>query len=72
MMIVCTVALILISCNIIFGLIYLNTGFGKWFYHDIMEWHMPDPDKTDEKGEPVCRYCGHRIMMDSQGNWFRW
>ena len=43
MMIICTVALVLISCNIIFGLIYLNTGFGKWFYHDILEWHMPDP-----------------------------
>lgn len=53
---------------------YLKLGIGKWFYHDILEWHM-----TDNTGvyrydglnlKTICRHCRKEIMQDSQGNWF--
>lgn len=53
-------------------ILYEKFGLFKWFYHDIMGWHMP----TDEKefdGCNICshcKYCGKEIMQDSQGNWF--
>ena len=41
-------------------------------YHDYLEWHIP----TNEQRFDVlsmcstCRFCGKRILQDSQGNWF--
>ena len=63
----------IILFTIVFGdLLYMWRGLGKWFYHDILRWHMP----TDSQGfdgcsfTSTCKYCGKEIMQDSQGNWF--
>ncbi len=54
------------------AIIYLLTGFGKRFYHDVLGWHKP----SNEQGydgcsfTARCKYCGKEIMQDSQGNWF--
>lgn len=45
-----------------------------WFYHDILGWHEPVEEKTFN-GCSVCsrcKFCGKKIMMDSQGNWFQY
>lgn len=54
------------------ALLYLWRGFGKWLYHDIMEWHMPtDSQEFDGYSfTSTCKYCGQEITQDSQGNWF--
>lgn len=63
------VSIVIFLCG---AVLYLTTGLGKWFYHDVMEWHMP----TDSQGfdgcsfTSTCKYCGKEIMEDSQGNWF--
>lgn len=69
--------IILASCLIlllVFSPIYLLTGFGKLFYHDILGWHMPDRsvNKTFDgcSVHSKCKHCGKDIMQDSQGNWF--
>lgn len=57
----------------LFGVIYLTTGFGRRFYHDILGWHQPDNGPQSFDGCSVhatCKYCGKEIMQDSQGNWF--
>lgn len=61
---------------IIGGLLWCFKPFkpGKWFYHDILKWHAPDP-KASVKFDGAsfhtyCKYCGKEIMLDSQGNWF--
>lgn len=66
--------LVMIGIFYITAIIYLTTGFGKKFYHDILEWHRPK--KNDSLGfdgcsfHATCKYCGKDIMQDSQGNWF--
>lgn len=59
---------------LVFSPIYLLTGFGKLFYHDILGWHMPDHsvNKTFDgcSVHSKCKHCGKDIMQDSQGNWF--
>ncbi len=64
--------IILLSSMWITGVIYILTGFGKWFYHDILEWHKPSEESTFDgcSFNSTCRYCGKRIIQDSQGNWF--
>jgi len=63
------ISIVIFLCG---AVLYLLTGFGKQFYHDVMEWHMP----TDSQGwdgcsfTSTCKYCGKDIMQDSQGNWF--
>lgn len=54
--------------------LYLKWGVGKWFYHNVLGWHMP---KENEKNSfdgcsehNHCKYCDKDIMQDSQGNWF--
>lgn len=49
----------------------------KWFRNfacNFLGWHKPDcsqPIWFDGCSEhSKCRYCGKKIMMDSQGNWF--
>ena len=64
--------IVLLIFSIIFSLIYIKTGFGKKFYHNIMGWHQPD-DKVGFDGcslTATCKYCHKRILQDSQGNWF--
>ena len=57
---------------IISGVIYLATGMGRRFYHDLLKWHMPDGKETFDgcSMHSHCKYCGEEIMQDSQGNWF--
>lgn len=45
-----------------------------WFYHDILGWHKPIEEKTFNGSSACsrCRFCGKKIMMDSQGNWFQY
>lgn len=55
------------------GFIYLATGGRIFyiFYHNILEWHIPD-DKKDDDGYTICRFCGKRLQQDSQGNWYEY
>lgn len=60
------------------GLAWIFTPFRpcKWFFHDILGWHEPDPRKGIEMDpycvniHGTCKYCGKHITQDSQGNWF--
>jgi len=59
---------------LITGIIYLKTGLFKVFFHDILEWHMPNNSRQYYDGcniHCVCRHCKCEIIQDSQGNWFR-
>lgn len=44
----------------------------KFFYHNILEWHIPNEDKSFDGCSymSTCRICGKPILQDSQGNWF--
>ena len=58
------------------GVLWTVTPFRpcKWFFHDILGWHEPDPEEgIDIRGINIhakCKYCGKDIIKDSQGNWF--
>ena len=56
------------------GLIYLLTKgkLFKWFYHDILGWHLPDDDCGYDgcSYTATCKLCGKDILQDSQGNWY--
>jgi hypothetical protein len=71
------IAMIIIALSIflfVSSILYLKKGIGKWFYHDILEWHVPDNSgvyKYDGLNlKTICRHCKKEIMQDSQGNWF--
>ena len=51
---------------------YFLKGWFKWFYHDILQWHVPvDKQAFDGQSfESTCKHCGKKILQDSQGNWF--
>lgn len=42
------------------------------FLCNVMGWHSPGRTVTTFGiiQESKCKYCGKRIMQDSQGNWF--
>jgi hypothetical protein len=66
---------IIIAIMFISGVVYLISKgkIFKLFYHDILEWHLPDdkPQKFDGCSfHAHCKLCGKEIMQDSQGNWF--
>ena len=45
----------------------------KWLCHDIFGWHQPENGSGGFDGVSCyakCRFCGKKIMQDSQGNWF--
>ena len=71
-MILLLIIAIVLALYIASGIIYLITGIGKRFYHDILEWHRPDNTESFDgcSYHSVCKYCGKNIMQDSQGNWF--
>jgi hypothetical protein len=60
--------------SVIISPFYFKFGFGKVFYHDVMGWHRPKEDEENTFDEintyNYCKYCGKRILQDSQGNWF--
>ena len=48
---------------------YLQT----WLFHDVFGWHdgngaIPIFDGCSFVSR--CSYCGRRVLLDSQGNWF--
>ena len=68
------VLVVVLITFIITALLYLKTGMFKRFYHDFMEWHLPDeniPSHYDGCSiHSKCKYCGKDITQDSQGNWY--
>ena len=51
---------------------YFKFGWFKFFYHDVMGWHVPSDNQNFDgcSFTSTCKYCGEKIMQDSQGNWF--
>ena len=76
-MIVGILEILIITVGVIWisGIIYLISGgriFNR-FFHNVMEWHLPDDKPQEFNGCNIhahCRFCGKRIMQDSQGNWY--
>ena len=71
------VYLIMSLCGIAWTFIaaglYFKFGFMKFWYHDVLGWHMPDDKPQHHDGcsqHATCKYCGEEIIQDSQGNWF--
>lgn len=69
--------LILIFMGISFitgSIFYQLFGWFKFFYHNILHWHMPS--KTAKywidgcSVHSFCKHCNKEIMEDGQGNWF--
>lgn len=60
--------------SLILAPFYFKFGFGKKFYHDVLNWHRPiETEENTFDGLSVhnhCKFCGEEIMQDSQGNWF--
>lgn len=73
-----TLSIFIMALFILFiiTILYINKGIGKWFYHDILGWHMPYTSgkyKCTFDGlslKTLCKHCGKEIIQDSQGNWF--
>lgn len=68
----CICSLIIIM--LITGVCYMLSG-GKLFnkvYHDYFEWHLPINSIGFDglSSLSCCKFCGKRILQDSQGNWF--
>ena len=44
----------------------------RWFLCNVLGWHKPDNSIRHDGASYTarCKYCGQRIMQDSQGNWF--
>lgn len=66
---------IIIAIMFIGGVVYLISKgkIFKLFYHNILEWHLPDDKLQKFDGCNIhahCKLCGKEIMQDSQGNWF--
>ena len=42
------------------------------FFHRVFGWHWPAKERTFDGCSigSQCRYCGRKILLDSQGNWF--
>ena len=76
MILVLEIIVLVLSIWWIGGLFYLvsNGKMFKRFYHDVLEWHLPNEDNDfDFDGcstHAKCMICGKDIMEDSQGNWF--
>ena len=54
------------------AILYFRFGWFKFFYHDVMAWHLPI-EKQGFNGcsfTSICKHCGKDIMQDSQGGWF--
>lgn len=70
--IVLSIVILLLVFLMVGGILYTKIGIFRFFFHDILAWHMPDGTyhfrgiNTHSK----CKYCGKDIIQDSQGNWF--
>jgi len=70
-------ALLFVVAVILFvigAILFTLFGFFKFFYHDILNWHSPNDELFFDGNSfcSKCKYCNHKIMQDSQGNWFRY
>ena len=70
-------AILVISIVLLIGMIgtvvmYFKFGWLKFFYHDVMGWHIPIEEVGFDGCSFIskCKFCGKKIMQDSQGNWF--
>lgn len=69
------IILIIITIMWVSGIIYMISKgrIFNWFYHDVLEWHLPNDEPQEFDGcntHAHCKFCGKEIMQDSQGNWF--
>jgi len=67
---------IIIAIIWVSGVIYLLSKgrVFKWFYHNILGWHLPNNKPQEFDGcsfHTHCKICNKEIMQDSQGNWFQ-
>ena len=73
-MIILTIIAIPFFVMVLTGTIYLISKgrFFKWFYHNILEWHIPNAEERFDgcSFHSTCKICGKEIIRDSQGNWF--
>ena len=50
--------------------LYRSRGICKWFYHDILRWHIPDGNTIDRLSYcAICKYCKKDIILDINGKW---
>lgn len=44
----------------------------RQFKCNILDWHKPNDEVRIEHHiiKSKCKYCGRKITIDSQGNWF--
>ena len=69
--IICTV-LVLIAEPIMAAL-YFKLDWFRFYYHDLLHWHVPADSGRWHDGcswHNICKHCRQGIMQDSQGNWF--
>ena len=51
-------------------LLYKETGIGRWFFHDILKWHIPkEKHKAGYYTSSKCMICEKPLIKDSHGNW---
>lgn len=70
--VILVIAAILLVVFVCLPQLYFKFEIGKWFYHDLLGWHISDKEYTI-KGYCICstcKICKQDIMEDSQGNWF--
>lgn len=67
------VVIVLYLLSVILSPLYFKFGIFKWFFHNVMEWHIPAEESSEFDGcsfHNQCKFCKKEIMQDSQGNWF--
>lgn len=47
------------------AILYLKYGFGKWFYHDTLKWHLPSGEYHGSN-QFVCKHCGKIISREEK------
>lgn len=75
---VCIILFILLAIIVvpftIGAFLYNWFGLFKFFYHDILLWHMPNKHENHWYDgcsiHSICKHCEKEIIQDSQGNWF--
>jgi len=65
---------VLVTSIVLIGaaIAYFKFGWFKFFYHDVLGWHVPIEEVMYNGCSFIseCKFCGEKIMQDSQGNWF--
>ena len=67
-------AVVLILCLFLGGFLlggsvfYPKLGMFKFFYHDILNWHVPI--ESNPHIHSTCKYCEKDIVHDSFGIWY--